>query len=187
MMPVRHGLVGAAPKADSLRDPALLLLRERRSSPHRCPREPPDATRGKAAMNWPQAQVGAITIDVLDRPAVLARIAAALDGSAAPAVLVSVNLDHVHHFAATAQALPCGTADGWQWYTLLDGQPVVRAARRRLPAAGAQALPGSELLEPTLELAARSGARLGLVGGSTATREYWQHELPARYPGLRVA
>jgi len=137
-------------------------------------------------MSWPQAQVGAITIDVLDRATVLARIAAALDGSAPPAVLVSVNLDHVYHFAAPSQALPCGTADGWQWYTLLDGQPVVRAARRRLPAARPEALPGSELLEPTLELAAARGARLGLVGGSAATREYWQDELPARYPGLSV-
>jgi exopolysaccharide biosynthesis WecB/TagA/CpsF family protein len=151
---------------------------------------------------WPQARIGDITIDLLAADAVLAAIADALAGRVPPTVLASVNLDHVHHFAGTGTVLPTGVADGARWLTLLDGRPVANAVRRRAAAtrpagtlaagtrpAGTRpaAVPGSELLDPVLDLAAARGARVALVGGGDATRAYWRDVLPAGRPGLVMA
>jgi exopolysaccharide biosynthesis WecB/TagA/CpsF family protein len=134
---------------------------------------------------WPRARIGAITIDLLRPGAVTGMIAGALAGDSPPAVLVSVNLDHIHHFAA-AEVLPAGMSDGIRWLTLLDGHPVVSAVRRRggMPAVP---VPGSELLDPVVGLAAACGARIALVGGGAATRAYWRQELPRHRPGLVLA
>jgi exopolysaccharide biosynthesis WecB/TagA/CpsF family protein len=113
-------------------------------------------------------------------------IADALAGNSPPAVLLSANLDHIHHFAATGVALPAGMSDGIRWLTLLDGRPVVSAVRRH-GGTPAVPVPGSELLDPVVDLAVACGARVALVGGSEATRGYWRTELPRHRPGLALA
>jgi N-acetylglucosaminyldiphosphoundecaprenol N-acetyl-beta-D-mannosaminyltransferase len=130
--------------------------------------------------------VGDIVVDLPTADAVMRRMASALDRTAAPVVLVSANLDHVHHFAR-GDRLPSGRCDGADWLTLLDGRPLVAAARRRRPDAHPMALPGSELLDPALRLAAARGARVVLVGGGAATRRYWSDDLAGRFPGLVAA
>jgi N-acetylglucosaminyldiphosphoundecaprenol N-acetyl-beta-D-mannosaminyltransferase len=135
------------------------------------------------------AHIGAVTVDLLSRSAVLDRMRAALDGAAPPLALLSANLDHVHHFASR-QRLPSGRHDGVDFVTLLDGRPLARAIRRRTKDANgtpAPLLPGSELLAPALQLAADRSGRVALVGASDATRSYWQRVLPHRQPGLTVA
>lgn len=136
---------------------------------------------------WPRARIGAITIDLLGVPPVMDAVADALSGAAPPTVLASVNLDHIHHFASSAQPLPSGVRDGVRWLALLDGRPVVSAVRRRARWLQPAAVPGCELLDPVLRLAATRGARLGLVGGSETTRAFWAQVLPGRLPGLVMA
>jgi exopolysaccharide biosynthesis WecB/TagA/CpsF family protein len=139
---------------------------------------------------WPQARIGAVTIDVLAPGDVLGLTADALAGRWPPTVLASANLDHIHHFAHTAQVLPTGDNGGIRWLTLLDGRPVVNAVGRRVAGTGGPrppAVPGCELIGPLLDLAAAQGARVALVGGGDQTRAYWQDGLPQRRPGLVVA
>jgi len=130
-----------------------------------------------------QARVDDITIDLLSRPAVLDHMREALSGQRAPLVLMSANLDHVHHFA-TRHRLPTGRHHGVDFVTLLDGRPVARAVRRHGQGAPAEVVPGSELLEPALESAAENGSRVVLVGAGERTRERWQTDLPQRFPGI---
>src|SRR6185437_7084838 len=113
-----------------------------------------------------QARIGDVVIDLVARAAVLDRFDQALGGdpAARAAVVVSANLDHVHHFA-DRQQLPSGARGDVEWLTLLDGHPIARSVRRRVRSRSTPALlPGSELLEPALELAARRGSRVALVG-----------------------
>ncbi len=135
---------------------------------------------------WPQARVRAVTIDLLTLSQVMDRLARALTGAAPPVVLASANLDHVHHFASDL-VLPSGPSDGVEWLTLLDGRPLVRTLRRQRRSDPPQALAGSDLLGPALDLAAASGARVALCGGGRATRAYWSHQILADYPGLILA
>jgi exopolysaccharide biosynthesis WecB/TagA/CpsF family protein len=136
---------------------------------------------------WPQARIGAITIDVLAPGEVLGLIAGTLAGQWPPTVLASANLDHVHHFARTAVVLPTGVTGGIRWLTLLDGRPVVNAVGRRAGGPRPPAVAGCELIGPVLDLAAARGARVGLVGGGDQTRAYWRDVLPRHRPGLVVA
>lgn len=134
-------------------------------------------------------RVGEVVIDVVTREAVLAQVDQALRGDGPRLVLTSANLDHLHHFATGDRVLPSGPsgeAGRWLWWCLLDGRPVVRRARRLLsrPVEGA---PGSDLLGPVLERAAARAARVGLVGGSAATRAAWETQLSERYSELVVA
>lgn len=130
-----------------------------------------------------QARVGGITIDLPSRPLVLDLVRQALSGERASLVLMSANLDHVHHFA-TRHRLPTGRHRGVDFVTLLDGRPVARAVGRQLSRTRAEVVPGSELLEPALESAAANRSRVVLVGGSPRTRELWQSDLPQRFPGI---
>jgi exopolysaccharide biosynthesis WecB/TagA/CpsF family protein len=136
---------------------------------------------------WPQARIGAVTIDVLAPGEVLGMIGDTLAGRWPPTVLASANLDHVHHFARTTAELPTGVVDGIRWLTLLDGRPVVNAVGRRAGGPRPPAVAGCELIGPVLDLAAARGARVGLVGGGDHTRAYWRDELPRRRPGLAMA
>jgi exopolysaccharide biosynthesis WecB/TagA/CpsF family protein len=133
-----------------------------------------------------QAVIGAITIDLPSFDTVMGAALAALAGDSPPTVLMSANLDHIHHFAGPAATLRTGIAAGARWLTLLDGRPVLNAVRRR-GAMGAVAIPGSDLLAPVLDLAAARGARVALIGGGDATRAYWSDVLPVRRPGLVMA
>lgn len=132
------------------------------------------------------ARVGGITVVLLSQADVLGRMGRALDADSPPLVLLSANLDHVHHFASRDH-LPSGRHGGIDILTLLDGRPLARAVRRRSsrPAGPPPPLlPGSELLEPALQLLADRSGRVALVGASAATRAYWEQVLPTRYPGL---
>src|SRR4051794_36921799 len=109
--------------------------------------------RSMAADGERQARVDDIIIDLMSRPAVLDHMRRALSGDRPPLVLMSANLDHVHHFA-TRHRLPTGRHRGVDFVTLVDGRPVARAVRRQANGARAEVVPGSELLAPALESAA---------------------------------
>lgn len=138
----------------------------------------------------PVARIASVRVDLLSRDRVMDRIAESVNRSGEagrkvlPLSVVSVNLDHLHHFADPAQELPSGSVDGVEWLTLLDGRPVGRAVRRAVGAQAAQLHPGSELLPGVLTLAARSGSRVTLVGGSDDLRREWSEALARNYEGL---
>jgi N-acetylglucosaminyldiphosphoundecaprenol N-acetyl-beta-D-mannosaminyltransferase len=139
---------------------------------------------GAAGDGW--AQIGSVRVDLLSRCRVLDRFRTALAGGR-PLAVASANLDHLHHFAHREPPLPSGGLDGVDWLTLLDGRPVARAVRRALGPASAELHPGSELLPHVLSLAAETGARVVLLGGSDDLRRAWSAALAAEYAGLRDA
>ncbi len=65
-----------------------------------------------------------------------------------------------------------------------DGSGVVWALR--LAGHGVNRLPGIELAGAALALAARTGARVALLGGKTEVLEKIQSTLPTLYPGLNI-
>jgi exopolysaccharide biosynthesis WecB/TagA/CpsF family protein len=134
-----------------------------------------------------RAVVGAVTLDLWRRDALLRRIDGALAGVLAPLVVTSVNLDHLHQFGDRAAALPAGDHDGTVWTAVLDGRPVAAMARRRAGDPSFPVLPGSEILPEALAMAARLGARVALVGGSAATRTAWPEALARDFPGTVAA
>ena len=74
-----------------------------------------------------------------------------------------------------------------QWTAVLDGRPVTWAVRRRLHDKDVALLPGSELLPDLLGVAGERRLRVGLVGGSAATRTAWPASLRRDYPGSEPA
>lgn len=133
-------------------------------------------------------RLGGCRVDVTGpeqvQAAVRARLAA--DGPVAPLFLASANLDHLRHFGArSGRTLVFDDHEGADWQVLLDGMPLVWAARW-LTEAPVPLLAGSDLLEPLLDLVQASGARLGLLGGSTEMHAAFRRRLEAERPDVRL-
>ncbi len=132
-------------------------------------------------MIWNEAATGKITVTAPDREALLADLGARLAGGRGFS-LATINLDHVvklrrdPEFAAAYAAHTHVTADGNPivWLSRLAGQDVAL-------------VPGSELIEPVAEVAARTGAPVGLVGATEASLTEAADALRAGHPGLQVA
>jgi len=108
--------------------------------------------------------------------------------------VVSVNLDHVHHFG-TSQGSPAGrpasghpTASAPQprWLNLLDGAPLVKRAGQ-LTGCKWPRLAGSDLIEPLLDQAELNSLTVGFLGGSAATHAALAPGMRERWPSLRVS
>lgn len=141
---------------------------------------------------WPQMLVDNIVIDLVGHESVMSLITDSLSASD-PLVVVSANLDHIHHFArdeSWARRTPAESvhapAEGLRWLTLLDGVPLVRTANlvsgRRWPK-----LSGSDLIDPILEAAVLRGARVGFLGGAAETHRQLVQTLGTRFPALCIA
>lgn len=105
------------------------------------------------------------------------------DDDAALAVL-SVNVDHLHHFAPGKHSLtddPSGT--GIRWMSLADGAPI--AARAGL-AVGAEwpRVTGADLLPKLLSEAEAVGATVGFLGGTPEVHENLRSFLQQERPGI---
>jgi exopolysaccharide biosynthesis WecB/TagA/CpsF family protein len=108
--------------------------------------------------------------------------------------VVSVNLDHLHHFGSgrTSARLERKSVlnlsmDGHvRWMALLDGAPLVKKASE-LTGRPWPRLAGSDIIVPILDEAQRRGLSIGLLGGSAETREVLKPIMADRWPGLRVA
>jgi N-acetylglucosaminyldiphosphoundecaprenol N-acetyl-beta-D-mannosaminyltransferase len=130
----------------------------------------------------PQAEVGAVRLDLLDRPDVISRVERALTGQGPAVAVISVNLDHVARFAA-GPSLPHGYVDCVEWLALIDGWPIASALAFRTGRSAVR-VPGSELLHPIVGLANRHELVVGLLGASDRTRERFG-DLGAVFPGVR--
>ncbi len=106
-----------------------------------------------------------------------------------PLAVVSLNLDHVHHFGRGGRwygTLTCErSTDRIDWLYLLDGAPLVRQAER-VTGARWPRLAGSDLIGPVLDAAEANGFSIGFLGGAEDTHDALRRRLAAMRPGLDV-
>jgi len=108
-----------------------------------------------------------------------------------PVGVVSINLDHVHHFGASLRARRgldaidphAGAID---WLNLIDGAPIARQTARVTGVAYPK-LSGSDLIGPVLDDAAQSGRTVGVIGGSAEVTAALMKRFAADWPGIRFA
>ncbi|MGI1662019.1 WecB/TagA/CpsF family glycosyltransferase [Palleronia sp. KMU-117] len=95
--------------------------------------------------------------------------------------VATLNLDHLVKF----RRLP-GFAESYAGmsHVTADGNPVVWLAR--LAGQRVKLTPGSELVEPVVEMASRLGVPVGLFGTTDASLDAAAKALTRRYPDLRI-
>jgi exopolysaccharide biosynthesis WecB/TagA/CpsF family protein len=96
-----------------------------------------------------------------------------------PLAVVSINLDHVHHFPDFGDS-----TDEVEWLDLIDGAPIAAQARRMTGRAYPR-LAGSDLIEGILDHAALSGLSVGVVGGSSEVHDALVSRFARDWPGIR--
>lgn len=94
----------------------------------------------------------------------------------------SVNLDHLFHFRKIAAA-PRGRLE---WLLLADGMPIAWRGKL-LTGEPWPRITGADLLPSLLELAERSGQRVGFFGGSAGTHRLLAESLATRHPTLAIS
>lgn len=133
-------------------------------------------------------RLGGCPVDLVEREDAVAAISRriATDDGAALGV-VSINLDHIHHFGAgAANASPVDVEDDIDWLNLIDGAPLAAKATRMTGRTWPR-LAGSDLVGPILDLVERQGVSVGFLGGSPETHDLLRTRLAADRPDLRVS
>ena len=134
--------------------------------------------------------LGGVSVDLMERDAAIETIAArSRDSASAPLGVVSINLDHIHHFGPSGRwrrSLQTDRGLAVEWLDLIDGAPLASQARRVTGRAWPR-LAGSDLAGPILDNAARDGARVGFLGGDSATHETLRSKFAVERPGLEVS
>jgi exopolysaccharide biosynthesis WecB/TagA/CpsF family protein len=115
-------------------------------------------------------------------------VSRAQDAAALPLAVVSINLDHIHHFGTGSRWL--GTLDrpdtSVEWLNLIDGAPIVAAVRRQTGSSWPR-LAGSDLIGPLLDRATTEGLSVGFFGGSPATHDLLRERMASERPDLTIA
>ncbi len=122
-----------------------------------------------------------IIVNVATRAALVARVEerfARHEGFA----LATVNLDHLGKLRTDAAFARAYDA---QDFVVADGNPIVWLSR--IAGQPVELLPGSDLVVPLCELAAKNGVRVGLVGSHDKALNDAREALCRRVPGLDVA
>lgn len=95
--------------------------------------------------------------------------------------LATLNLDHV----VKINAMPAfRTAYAAHSHVTADGNPIVWLSR--LVGHHVELIPGSELIEPLVALAARVGARIAFVGATEETLRKAAEALEHKYPNVQI-
>jgi exopolysaccharide biosynthesis WecB/TagA/CpsF family protein len=145
--------------------------------------------------DWPKVQLGGIVTDLLEvDDAIGIIIEHARVGRDDLLGVVSLNLDHLHHFGSVRAAARISkggvfdtSLDGRiQWLSLLDGAPLVKRARE-LTGRSWPRLAGSDLIHPIFDLAQVNGLSIGILGGSAETHAELAPNMLARWPTLHIA
>lgn len=165
---------------------------------------------------WTRIVVGGVPVDLLDEDVALSLIAEhARAARGWPLGVMSVNLDHIHHFGKGGRSratpfvwarpgpetptrgpspealVPGGTgasgapSEAVRWLALLDGAPLVRHATN-ITGRPWPRLAGSDLIEPLLSRAEADGCTVGFLGGTTATLGRLSERLASERPHLLV-
>ena len=134
--------------------------------------------------------LGGVTVDLMERDAAIEAIAArARESDSAPLGVVSINLDHIHHFGPSGRwrrSLETDRGRAVEWLDLIDGAPLAAQARRVTGRAWPR-LAGSDLAGPILDNAARDGVSVGFLGGDAATHDTLRATFAAERPDLVVS
>ncbi len=154
----------------------------------------PPAVRRRLPVSWPRVQLAGVTTDLFDTEDALDLITDHAASGTDPLAVVSVNLDHLHHFGSgrtsarlqRRQVIDLSIQGQVRWLTLLDGAPLVRRAGG-LTGRPWPRLAGSDLIEPLLDRAQAQGLSIGFLGGSPQTHEELGPVLRRRWPWLDVA
>lgn len=131
-------------------------------------------------MIWSDDEAGGVTVTVLSKDALLADMAQRLAQGEGFSV-ATLNLDHVVKLSRNGQF-----RDAYRAHTHVtaDGNPIVWLSR--LAGQNVELVPGSELIDPLIALAARSDVPVALYGATEATLDAAKKQLVARYPRLNV-
>lgn len=131
-------------------------------------------------MRFEFSQAPAIRVNVPDRDDLLSQIDQRLARGQGFA-LATLNVDHLERLA---HDLAFRHAYAAQDLVVADGNPIVWMSR--LAGTPVALVPGSELVQPLADLAARHRAGLALVGGNKASMQLAAERLMARTPGLQI-
>jgi N-acetylglucosaminyldiphosphoundecaprenol N-acetyl-beta-D-mannosaminyltransferase len=131
----------------------------------------------------PRVTVGRADVHCIDEGTAIALIVDAANGSLAPWLVITPNIQHVALLESDHELQACfRRAD----LVLADGWPVVQAVRllsgRRL-----QRITGADLFPALCREAASLKLRIGIVGGLAGAAEDAVSVLRRRHPGLHVA
>lgn len=146
-------------------------------------------------MTWPRVQLAGTSADLFEADDAIDLIIEHANGRREGVLgVVSINLDHLHHFgsgrasARTMRKSVIGSSiDGEvHWLGLLDGAPLVARASE-ITGQPWPRLAGSDLIEPLLDRAETDGLRVGFLGGSPETHEALRPILARRWPWLAVS
>ena len=131
-------------------------------------------------MNWTRDS-RAVTVTVPNRTALLADLAERMHRREGFAI-ATLNLDHVVKLSRNAAFR---NAYGRHTHVTADGNPIVWLSRLS-GQSDIELVPGSELVDPLAEIAARDGIPVAFVGATDASLEAAEKELRSRYPGLEI-
>ncbi|UJP08875.1 WecB/TagA/CpsF family glycosyltransferase [Microbacterium sp. KUDC0406] len=110
-------------------------------------------------------------------------IAASAGGpGAGQLAVISINLDHFHHFRAGDRS----SAGAPEHFNLIDGAPVAAQAGR-MTGAKHPRLAGSDLIDGILDRASVERLSIGVIGGSDEVTAPLRARLAADWPGIRFA
>ena len=122
-------------------------------------------------------------VERYDAAEVLSIIESRLSSASSAGLAVgSVNLDHLHHFRKSA-SVPHGRLD---WLLLADGMPIAWRGRM-LTARPWPRITGADLLTAVLAVAAASGQRVGILGGTAETHARLATRLADELPALSIS
>lgn len=128
---------------------------------------------------------GGIVVERLDEEHVIESVRDCLvRGDDAALAVLSVNVDHLHHFAPGRHALtddPAGT--GIRWMSLADGAPVAARAGLKVGEEWPR-VTGADLLPKLLAQAESVGASVGFLGGTPEVHENLREYLACERPGI---
>lgn len=110
--------------------------------------------------------------------------------SSRPLAVVSVNLDHVHHFGTSQLAArhidPDPVCEELEWLNLIDGAPIAKQVRR-VSGVPCPKLSGSDLIVPVLGDADGHRLSVGVIGGSPEVTPALTARFETDWPHLRFA
>jgi exopolysaccharide biosynthesis WecB/TagA/CpsF family protein len=139
-------------------------------------------------MTSTRISLGGCPVDLVERDDALAEISRRITTPDARALgVVSVNLDHIHHFGkGTGGAWKVDAEDEIDWLNLIDGAPLAAKATRMTGREWPR-LAGSDLVGSILDLIERQDVSVGFLGGSPETHKLLRTSLAADRPNLRVS
>lgn len=128
-----------------------------------------------------------VTVERLDLDHVVACVKTYLTSSdVEPLALLSVNVDHLHHFAPGRSRIDGNDEAKIRWLALADGAPVAARAGRAVREPWPR-VTGADLLPELLSAAESVHATVGFLGGTPQSHSALREVLARDYPRLQRA